>query len=609
MTETRERKNLPMSPFFQDRFSESYGSESGIAINVSKGLTRVPKRVFTYGHEFQQRMKQTPKDEDTTKTPMGVERLLLRHNLLVSLPSSLFTTLQSLRVIDLSGNRLRTLPDTICTLSDLTFLALARNNLKELPTALHLCTSLQHIVLSENPFLDQIPLSIWNDTQQILVFLKQLDEEKFQSQDTVSKPITRVPNIPVDATTLTPEQLRDKIMGVIFGNAVGDAVGLATEFMRKPQALAHYGSVHPLQFSEIVQDSHRSRWVAGDWTDDTGKEILFLYTIMILFPFENLPIPYFFFAKIRSTHTIFDEKKALKNHSARQIPYDIEPLIILSFNEHFFCFLSSDQAILILEALLDGDLEINHEDFAHKLFCWVHHGFPEIGDHAGFGLGMTVGTVVYHPEFLSDSHKTAFTVNESLKPKAAANGAVMRTAVLGIPYFWDLDKVVENTVKIAQVTHFDERCVASSVAVTVAVALMLQGRFNLDDPTELESFRQVVLQHALAHIQDPAYIQEFLDHFNAPSFDALKLDEYPAIGYTLKAMGCGFVQLSSSDFEKTITELTFECGDADTNGAVCGALMGCRVGYSHIPTQWRDCMPAGKWLMERVEALLELMGL
>eukprot|EP00002_Diphylleia_rotans_P011685 TRINITY_DN2302_c0_g1_i1.p1 TRINITY_DN2302_c0_g1~~TRINITY_DN2302_c0_g1_i1.p1 ORF type:complete len:538 (-),score=113.58 TRINITY_DN2302_c0_g1_i1:184-1797(-) len=537
MTETRERKNLPMSPFFQDRFSESYGSESGIAINVSKGLTRVPKRVFTYGHEFQQRMKQTPKDEDTTKTPMGVERLLLRHNLLVSLPSSLFTTLQSLRVIDLSGNRLRTLPDTICTLSDLTFLALARNNLKELPTALHLCTSLQHIVLSENPFLDQIPLSIWNDTQQILVFLKQLDEEKFQSQDTVSKPITRVPNIPVDATTLTPEQLRDKIMGVIFGNAVGDAVGLATEFMRKPQALAHYGSVHPLQFSEIVQDSHRSRWVAGDWTDDT------------------------------------------------------------------------DQAILILEALLDGDLEINHEDFAHKLFCWVHHGFPEIGDHAGFGLGMTVGTVVYHPEFLSDSHKTAFTVNESLKPKAAANGAVMRTAVLGIPYFWDLDKVVENTVKIAQVTHFDERCVASSVAVTVAVALMLQGRFNLDDPTELESFRQVVLQHALAHIQDPAYIQEFLDHFNAPSFDALKLDEYPAIGYTLKAMGCGFVQLSSSDFEKTITELTFECGDADTNGAVCGALMGCRVGYSHIPTQWRDCMPAGKWLMERVEALLELMGL
>ena len=51
----------------------------------------------------------------------------------------------------------------------------------------------------------------------------------------------------------------------------------------------------------------------------------------------------------------------------------------------------------------------------------------------------------------------------------------MRTSVLGIVNFDDLEKVKENTRQISRVTHIDTRCVASCVAVTVAIALMLQG--------------------------------------------------------------------------------------------------------------------------------------
>lgn len=53
----------------------------------------------------------------------------------------------------------------------------------------------------------------------------------------------------------------------------------------------------------------------------------------------------------------------------------------------------------------------------------------------------------------------------------------MRTSILGVPFFHDLDKVKENTVAIARVTHADPRSIASSVAVTTAIALMLQGYF------------------------------------------------------------------------------------------------------------------------------------
>ena len=64
------------------------------------------------------------------------------------------------------------------------------------------------------------------------------------------------------------EDLLDRIKGTIYGQAIGDALGLGTEFMddydmawKYPNGLTHY--------SEIYQDRHRRRWEIGDWTDDT----------------------------------------------------------------------------------------------------------------------------------------------------------------------------------------------------------------------------------------------------------------------------------------------------------------------------------------------------
>lgn len=60
----------------------------------------------------------------------------------------------------------------------------------------------------------------------------------------------------------------DRFKGVIYGQAIGDALGLGTEGMtdedmawKYPNGLQHYG--------QIVQDYHRKRWKIGDWTDDT----------------------------------------------------------------------------------------------------------------------------------------------------------------------------------------------------------------------------------------------------------------------------------------------------------------------------------------------------
>jgi len=60
----------------------------------------------------------------------------------------------------------------------------------------------------------------------------------------------------------------DRIKGTIYGQAIGDALGLGTEGMtdedmawKYPNGITHY--------SDIFQDRHRKRWKIGDWTDDT----------------------------------------------------------------------------------------------------------------------------------------------------------------------------------------------------------------------------------------------------------------------------------------------------------------------------------------------------
>ena len=59
----------------------------------------------------------------------------------------------------------------------------------------------------------------------------------------------------------------------------------------------------------------------------------------------------------------------------------------------------------------------------------------------------------------------------------APNGGVMRTSILGIHDFGSMKEVIENTKAACKVTHADPRCIASCVATTTAIAMMLQGKY------------------------------------------------------------------------------------------------------------------------------------
>ncbi|KAL6061609.1 ADP-ribosylglycohydrolase [Balamuthia mandrillaris] len=501
---------------------------------------------------------------ETLTSLASLQTLHLRFNKIHNVPEVL-ASMTSLTDLDLSGNPIAKLPKYISTLPSLTTLNLSFCQLDEVLTTfcslvrllvpewlLGLATlrqlGLYHNKSVGNSSNEDLAQQPWNSSSIFTPSLITMKDSGHQLGDVYCQTASPLAIDPYPALKLTENasilpkaELRDRIYGCIFGNAIGDAVGLATEFMNKEQANMSYG-INTIRYADFARDRHRRRWVIGDFTDDT------------------------------------------------------------------------DQMLLILENMLQHDGIPHVNDFALSLLRWAKQGFGELGDDGGMGIGRTVHSVLAHPTFLEDPHSASEQVWEGMNRTGAANGAVMRTSLLGILNFDNLPLVIQNTQNIAKVTHYDPRCVASCVAVTVAIATMLQARLDPSLPEDREKILQTALECALQEnlecLKDgDKQREEFERHLNAKDFYALQLDEGSSIGYTLKCAGAGFVGLRYDNFEEAIMCLVREAGDADTNGAVCGAMLGTKLGFSALPMEWVEGLAHKEWLAAKCEALCEALGL
>ena len=77
------------------------------------------------------------------------------------------------------------------------------------------------------------------------------------------------------------------------------------------------------------------------------------------------------------------------------------------------------------------------------------------------------------------------------------------------------------------------------------------------------------------------------DYIDVFDFDeGLNPKEQNRIGYTLKAMGAAFWALKHAcSFQDGIEQVIHEGGDADTNAAVVGAMLGTRDGFDSFPVE------------------------
>jgi ADP-ribosylglycohydrolase len=193
--------------------------------------------------------------------------------------------------------------------------------------------------------------------------------------------------------------------------------------------------------------------------------------------------------------------------------------------------------------------------------------------------------------------------------KAAGNGAVMRCAPVAIRWMYDETELVRNTVASAVATHYDPRCVWSSIVVNLSIATLLKG-VEVDSSDLIPRGRSAMetIGAALAPfgnsedtLDAPAEVQDAIRCTPGPDLSAMSLDGGD-MGYTLKAMQVAlWCAREAKDFEEALITVVSAGGDTDTNGAVAGAVLGARFGSGAIPSRWKErvaTLRAGRVPME-----------
>ena len=311
------------------------------------------------------------------------------------------------------------------------------------------------------------------------------------------------------ANVISMDGLFDRLKGTIYGQAIGDALGLGTEGMtdedmawKYPHGIKHY--------SDIFQDRHRKRWKIGDWTDDT------------------------------------------------------------------------DMMLCIANAVIK-DKGVNLTSIAQNFKDWANGEPMGIGENTYKVL--MIGDYVEHPFEVSKK------VWEMSGKKAAANGGLMRTSIVGL-----FPKAVEEcAVNICRLTHYDPRCVGSCVIVSELIHALVYNEKRL-------SYHQIV---DMSRKYDERIV-EFVDLSMNTDIRALELQDEESVGYTLRTLAAGlWAYWNARSFEEGLLSVVRAGGDADTNAAVACAILGAKFGFTAIPQEYVDGLIYKEQLDEVINGMKE----
>lgn len=225
----------------------------------------------------------------------------------------------------------------------------------------------------------------------------------------------------------------------------------------------------------------------------------------------------------------------------------------------------TELALAVLEGYREGPLNLGHVRDA--MLRWRKTDPRDIGNQTRRALDY----LTRHPEALSLPED----------PEAQGNGAVMRAAPHGV-MSWSPEEAFENAFTEAGLTHPSWEARISAALVACLVAHLIEG-----GPPEgaLES------AYVLADRRGDGDARCVL----APA-DAYRHDSRGWTIYTtrlaLRAL------LDAANFRHGVERVVRLAGDADTNGAVSGALLGARFGAREIPRSWLDALLARDALLD-----------
>jgi ADP-ribosylglycohydrolase len=174
---------------------------------------------------------------------------------------------------------------------------------------------------------------------------------------------------------------------------------------------------------------------------------------------------------------------------------------------------------------------------------------------------------------------------------SAGNGPAMRSAIIGVCYGHDDDKLKTLVRTATVISHTDPKAYYGALAVAVAAHMgatsslgkgeEFHTRLNhlLSDEDAGEFL--ALVKDAVESVEQGGTTEEFLHS------QGLQKGISGYIYHTVPAVIHAWL-VNTGDFRKPLLEIVNCGGDTDTTGAILGAIVGSALGKEGIPQEWID---------------------
>lgn len=223
------------------------------------------------------------------------------------------------------------------------------------------------------------------------------------------------------------------------------------------------------------------------------------------------------------------------------------------------------EMLLCLAESLAASGDFDPQDVVRRYMAWFESNPTDVG--------LTVRTTLLSIRSGTPWERAARRAHVVLGRMSAGNGSLMRSPAIALRYANDPARRREVALQESMLTHFDRLAGWACVAYTAIEA---------DEPRVAAVLRDA-LEASRAEIVASGYVLD-----------------------TLKA--ALWAVLHSEDFEQALIEAVNLGDDADTVGALTGALAGALYGERAIPVRWSAALTVTQRLNDAAERLADLAG-
>lgn len=188
-------------------------------------------------------------------------------------------------------------------------------------------------------------------------------------------------------------------------------------------------------------------------------------------------------------------------------------------------------------------------------------------------VGIQTRAVVNMRGYVDDPEHCSLRYYEAHPDSSAGNGALMRCAPVALFCVNSLDQLVEMSRSSARVTHHDPKAQSSCVILNSWIHAAISRRIR-DARAEAISILEIAERPVWQRLK---------------RIESCAEDDIMSSGYTVHTLEAAVWSfLTTESYEEAVVRAVNLGDDADTVGAVCGALAGAYYGYSAIPANWRS---------------------